>query len=480
MSFVKADTGWVIGVSKEQDSPASISLNTTYILLVWQTTDGGRHWQRKFAREYAKGEGPIGSVGIDFVNAATGWFLTSNMATWQGDLYYTNDGGKDWQKVNQIKCTRPYPAGLNFITPKIGWIPLDVGAGPISGGLMYTSDGGKNFSLIESSSNYSEMDNAHEVNFISPQLGWAVRTFPNQGDYLIRTTDGGQTWTQVYPELRPTQDMSFVDSQIGFGLGELADAGALLYTRDGGETWRKIYSFSRHYRPGMISFVNKRLGWVLARPADSTTEQKIILQTTDGGKSWAQIKGDIPSIQDFVTQDFRFFDAENGIIATHITGSVFIYRTKDGGKTWEEWIQGRSRNSICQISFRSLSEGWEISQMGTGRNAVEINEISEGTTWQDRGQISTNAWPYGMDVISRDEGYILLQEQVFQPGSRLELLITRDGGRTWTANLFPDGLQLGMQNDRMPIQFTDDHHGWILSTQGLLRTQNGGKTWSWG
>jgi len=49
------------------------------------------------------------------------------------------------------------------------------------------------------------------------------------------TGDGGQTWTQVYPKLRPTKESSFVDNQHGFGLGKLSDSGAFLYTENGGD-----------------------------------------------------------------------------------------------------------------------------------------------------------------------------------------------------------------------------------------------------
>jgi len=36
-----------------------------------------------------------------------------------------------------------------------------------------------------------------------------------------------------------------------------------------------------------------------------------------------------------------------------------------------------------------------------------------------------------------------------------------------------------LRSSRPKMGFTDDQHGWILSNQGLLRTQDGGKTWNW-
>lgn len=236
---------------------------------------------------------------------------------------------------------RPTPTEIKFITPKIGWIPLDVGAGPIAGGLTLTKDGGKNFTRVGSD---NEMGSVLEVDFVSAQQGWAVGTALNQGDYLTRTTDGGQTWTQVYPRLSPTQGITFVDNQHGFGLGELADAGALLYTADGGDTWQQIYSFGEQYRPSMLSFVNRNLGWILA--ASTQSKETLILRTTDGGNNWTSLDGVNQTTQLALkfASIFRFFNPENGLIVISNAIENTFWRTQDGGQTWcglwggrEEW-----------------------------------------------------------------------------------------------------------------------------------------------
>ncbi|HBC93273.1 MAG TPA: hypothetical protein DCZ10_10365, partial [Pelotomaculum sp.] len=140
MSFTDMKTGWVMGVNGKEDE-----------IYVLNTKDGGKSWQRQFQKSYS--DGPVGSIGIDFTDSNTGWFLTSDLATWSGELYYTNNAGVSWQKINQIKCVRPTPTSIHFISSKVGWIPLDVGAGPITGGLMYTRDGGKSFQVLGDTAN---------------------------------------------------------------------------------------------------------------------------------------------------------------------------------------------------------------------------------------------------------------------------------------------------------------------------------------
>lgn len=302
---------------------------------------------------------------------------------------------------------------------------------------MLTKDGGKNFTIV---GREEEMSSTKEVDFISEQQGWAVASAPNRGDFLMSTGDGGQNWIQVYPKLRPTKDISFVDNQHGFGLGPLSDSRELLYTEDGGDTWKDIYSFSDKFHPSKLTFVNRNMGWVI---------------------------GTSPYFASYL----RFFDPNNGIIvADHFN----VYSSQDGGRNWQV-----STQELSIVAFISLRDGWEIISSGSNPNTVVLSQTKDGSTWQASGQISSNAWPIGIDFISSDKGFILIEEPSFQSDSRVKLLITSNGGRTWLSHQFPQGLKIETLESSIPIQFTDDQHGWILSTQGLLRTRDGGETWTW-
>ncbi len=78
----------------------------------------------------------------------------------------------------------------------------------------------------------------------------------------------------------------------------------------------------------------------------------------------------------------------------------------------------------------------------------------------------------------QDYGLLLIGFPPYSQNSRLQLLVTTDGGQTWSPHPFPDGFNLDVLSDRVPLQFTDRQHGWILSRYGLLRTQDGGKIWT--
>lgn len=471
MSFTDAKTGCVAGVNEKQN-----------VLTVLHTGDGGKNWRRQFQKSNS-GSNIMGFIGLDFVDARIGWFLTSDMGTWNGELYNTCDGGSNWNKINQIKCVRPIPMSIHFISSEVGWIPLNVGAGPISGGLMVTRDGGKSFQVVGASKNSDYSDatqkiiSAREADFISAQQGWAIGLSVNNGDYLLRTEDGGNTWNQVYPKPTPTQDISFVNNQTGFGLGSLSDFGALLGTTDGGSSWQTIKSLAQDFRPIKLSFIDSRNGWILA--STITTNETITLHTSDGGQTWEKL-GSLP---DNMIAYFRFFDAKNGIAISQEKNGPF-YRTQDGGRTWTPELREIPANGIDQFAFLSSTEGWEICNPGGYKTSydISISHMTNGESWQEPTEVEQGAASYALTFLSEQKAMMLVEEPPYNPDSRMKLLVTEDGGKTWEPHMLPEGTNgatIAMLQNQLSMQFADDLHGWILSAYGLLATQDGGKTWTW-
>lgn len=101
-----------------------------------------------------------------------------------------------------------------------------------------------------------------------------------------------------------------------------------------------------------------------------------------------------------------------------------------------------------------------------------------GSTWEPLKQIGTDTYSYGIEFISEDKGWMLIEEPAYKSGSRKKLMFTADGGQTWSAHVFPDGFELDLLASN-PMQFTDDLHGWILTMYGLLKTEDNGRTWTW-
>ncbi|WP_411676440.1 YCF48-related protein [Caproicibacter sp.] len=444
--FTDRKTGWAAGVSGKRDS-----------LSVLHTADGGKSWTFQFRKKLD--EGAAGCAGMDFLNAKEGWFLTSDLATWNGELYRTADGGRHWSKTGEIKSVRPTPEGLDFTDSQTGWVPLSVGAGPIAGGLSVTRDGGKTFSVLgDDGREYSEetrkVTSAREIVFQTERLGWAVGEDLNRGDFLLKTDDGGTAWTQIYPAPQPTVDFSFSDSRTGFGLGELSDPNAVLKTEDGGLTWKTVKSFTGSYTVQNLSFISPEEGWILAFAAGSSDGSLTVLHTLDGGASWSKLC-DGPASDDSPAC-FRFFNRESGAL---ITGSR-VYRTSDGGKTWSSSAYGGGDSVIS--------------------DQRELRRISgDKTDWKSPVSALKSAGAVAAALLPEGKGMLLTAGS--SGDGVYELLTTSDAGKTWNPHPFKGVAQdaFDLLRDPCPMQFTDGAHGWILAAHGLLATADGGRSWTW-
>jgi len=93
---------------------------------------------------------------------------------------------------------------------------------------------------------------------------------------LLRTTDGGTTWTS---EATGTSDwlfsIDFVDSEKGWVVGS---TGTILHTGDGGISW-EMQSSGTSYQLNDVFFVDDFSGWAVGSVGT-------LLHTSDGGSNW--------------------------------------------------------------------------------------------------------------------------------------------------------------------------------------------------
>jgi len=100
-------------------------------------------------------------------------------------LYSTSDGGNSW-RPGPLLPAQAYE--VFFLDKSHGWT-----LNAKSNALISTVDGGQHWSTvgpIPSNSNNGVMD----FQFITTEIGWVLSSEP-QGEPIIKTSDGGRTWT---------------------------------------------------------------------------------------------------------------------------------------------------------------------------------------------------------------------------------------------------------------------------------------------
>ena len=515
MSFPNAQTGYVTAI----DTASSAGSEASALM---KTVDGGRHWRTLYRRT-----GQATPSDVFFLNPRDGWFILQNLSTMSMSLYRTTDGGTHfYQEPGAFSFTGSLAAAApDFITPGFGWLPVAGQANGNSGGLGATVDGGKRVTrLLGGRTPYSTM-NVLDTSLVSRRVGYAlVSQNGGMDSALVRTTDGGHTWTQVFPGPQPTAAVSFASRQAGFGQGSVFSPGAQWQTLDGGRSWTKLGIVPGYWNtvPGTFTFPTPEVGYAQTRGAGIGT----LIRTADGGRRWRTVpSGPAPapaSVGPGVAY-MRFFSVNQGmrVIAWFaqapalpnrsvkvpqgarrpIDSTAMIQWTQNGGRTWSTRSLTREAGlNYGTYSFVGPRTGFRLVDTAVAKeDALRREKIAKrppGNNWalqetRDGGRRWTTVWSLdntflqldSMDFVSQKVGYLELSSV---SGQTLQayLLRTADGGRTWVRESFgaaPSALVLASTTEggQPALDFLTPTSGYMLTGSGILRTADGGQAWTW-
>jgi photosystem II stability/assembly factor-like uncharacterized protein len=187
---------------------------------------------------------------IYFVTAGTGFMACDN--PWC-TIMRTDNGGLTWVQVSAIDSVSA--DAMCFVNEQLGFISGYSGSN--SGVIYKTTDGGSSWSLSYSGS----MTSIRQLFFTDPLNGYARQfgySWP-YGNGLLKTDDGGETWTDAAPNLTnyPIQAMWFTSADTGYLAG---NNGVILKTTDGGvitatEKTKPVPGFNLYPNPNTGSFI---------------------------------------------------------------------------------------------------------------------------------------------------------------------------------------------------------------------------------
>jgi len=258
------------------------------------------------------------------------------------------------------------------------------------------------------------------------RICWVIGDSEN----LYKSTDGGNSWPQIYsvaPQSGKAQKImgfSFIDPQTGF----LIVDGQLLRTEDGGTTWSQVGTigsgtreiffescyFIDHLRGWAVGGIWQK-GWVYNPRVPAYTGA--VFATQDGGKTWQQQRIDIPAgyFEEGKRWSFRnlfFSDARTG----WAVGNGVIFWTIDGGQTWH--LANARQADYKYVCFSDNQNGWAIQREGS-----EFVVTSDGgRTWN---------WVYGPPPYGARPVHIVFLTHNHGFAALLGLYETRDGGQSW-------------------------------------------------
>jgi photosystem II stability/assembly factor-like uncharacterized protein len=471
------------------------------------TTDGGTTWTAR--------PSPYGSdfYSVFFVNPRRAWALVDRG---RGGLATSNDGGQTWTAVNDSISG----GKIFFFDEQTGWI-----AGAVSGALLATTDSGKTwvqqklptlndltdvvftsrergiaigrgviFTTTDGGKTWTRLPVGMDVvpdgvrlasiSFAGASSGWIA----GDDGIVIATTDSGKTWQrQQLPLPTPTTDISkvqFVNANVGFTF----DYEENLYTtRDGGKTWLRAYTFPISGFLSDVFFINETTGWATTSRFFFGTlpisgDHHIIWKTTDGGKSWQQVRtssvSELSSLS--LTRSTAFAVGSYTMRTATLTRPQSPSAPSNANPRWNIVVPNQDTLVRYGQQYRAVHAVSEQTAFATGWNSRVARTDDGGQSWkpltllEPRGDDSL----LGVHFVNERTGWVVGTRH-FYAFQANRIYRTDNGGQSWTRQVPAGGFASAPTASLNDVFFVNERTGWVVGAAGtILKTTNGGTTWT--
>ncbi len=356
----------------------------------------------------------------------------------EGELYATSDGGKTWKKRNSPDGT--YNA---------------IAFSKANSSLLFSSTGYNNASQFYTSTNGGE--SWIKVSTL-PNTEWSVKPI------WAGISDASKNYVKVISPHPTDENIIFVGTDS-----------ALFKSEDKGKNWNRIdNSFHRtdimgiEINPKNTNEVYVRVGlfedFACMGIEDKKTEKEKcagVYKSTDLGESWEHM-------------DAYYFDpSEGGIFIDeynpNIAYAIFsrkIFKTEDGGKTWEEFFWTHDEPFIPNTGLERLIVGKNSEEIFiAGRQGLWHSEDA-GEHWHERnkGFVGSEV----VDIVKATDGTL------YAGTYSLGMLKSTDGGQSWTFASY------NLENPYIMLiapHPMDEKMIFVTTNGGIYASYDGGLTW---
>ena len=343
------------------------------------------------------------------------------------------------------------------------------------------------------------------LKMINATNGWGLEI----AGHIVRSTDGGQSWSDVTPSNRPGDAFGsfFLDAQSAWVYDSNNPSRGLVHTANGGETWTMLTQSMPVVIGGMpvanggLKFVNEKDGWAEAYNVGAGHGEVSLFGTHDGGATWEQIPlSDLPNttIISFQPGDLSvcsicgdrfYYDPTrmvvfNGDLASDSSGSVRLSVSFDQEKTWKRQIlpmpSSQYHDGLVapqEPVFLDQQDGYlpfNIFKSKPDQSqeycVLAIYATHDGgLTWIPNATVLENV---NLNTIM---DFVSLQDIFAVCGN--DLCATHDGAHTWQL------LHSNLDFDNVTnIEFAGPSIGWAIATDGrsysLWKTIDRGVSWT--
>jgi spore coat protein CotH/photosystem II stability/assembly factor-like uncharacterized protein len=247
---------------------------------------------------------------------------------------------------------------------------------------------------------------------------------------ILRTTDGGSTWTESNVGLALPLTSIGIASLDNIFVG--AENGFMFQSNDTGKSWLRIMLMQNKNIRGIL-FESPQNGWMYG-------DSSLLMKTIDGGVSWTLSQVDsLKNIIGIVRKD-------QNLLNVYFDDGNYVYSNNEG----QTWIMGSDglNKKITRVKSDGIST-WIVGENGTVICVPMYGEII------DCG-VGTSVTLRDMEFLNSGEMYVV--------GDGGKIFYTTNSGTDWYSQYTADS------HDLYGMAFTNSTHGFAIGNGGTILT----------
>jgi photosystem II stability/assembly factor-like uncharacterized protein len=459
---------------------------------------------------YAMGETSDRITGFAVFGAGTG-----------GVIFKTVDGGANWAKIwdGGIPSSLTRYLWVNPQNPDVLYVSTgifdrgaigegDPATDPFGGlGILRSKDGGRTWEILNEKNGLKHLYiGSLTMHPQDPDVLLAAAGHLTPGPYvdrlldsghspmgIYRTTDGGDTWTQVLepPRSRPGEIFTAVelwpsDPDIGYA----GSADAIYRTTDAGLTWELVSGGDRAWGPpGVVA------GWPIDLQCDPRDSDRLFANnynggnflSDDGGRTWTNASRGYTGAQ---VRRVAIDSLDPALV--YAAGRSGIWRTTDGGSNWDGlfYVQAGEGPQPPGLEWQVVAADPSRQGHVLGGPGMILETANGGSSWVVRwayrgegegaGPVSIVFAPSAPSTVYAGlapdgcaMGHEPLPDQCRNPAGGV--LVSHDGGTTWAYAV--DANTRGISALDIDVDASNPQVVYMASGAGLFKTVDGGVHW---
>jgi photosystem II stability/assembly factor-like uncharacterized protein len=434
---------------------------------IYKSTNGGEDWQNITGNIQLPLHHEVRALAVCGQEVYAG--TRDNTGELDGYLYHSSDGGRLWSRVDLKKPARTYIYSV-FIdpgNPSEVWVGLHSNDNIMfSPCLFKTQDGGKTWTAVYSYPGREEVT----VLGKSPFGTLYVNSW--------RSADGGRTWTKYFQEVQKDAsgcpvnlafhplDKMVIYAALRFGTG-------IVRTTDGGATWSRCNNGITNTSVSLLAAHPLQPNVLLA----AAVSGEGTFRTADGGETWTWVTGNgitHPFADELV---FRASVAGEVWEVAHV-GQVFV--SKDDGLTWSMTINPRRSGTGFRFGsiYALATAPSDPSVIYALKNGFGIWRSQDaGTTWTF---LHTSEIDYAYSIVVHPQNAnIVFAGSLPKPFQKFAMIRrTTDGGDSWDTVLTVPG-STGITSIAFDTTRPTTMYAASVGSRGdIYKSVDGGSSWT--